>query len=193
MTINLSLTFPVDFLWGVATAAHQVEGGDPPNNWTTWEQTPGHIFQDQRAGKACDWWGGRYEEDFDRAAELNLNALRLSVEWSRIEPTRGKFNSAALDHYNRVIAALRQRGMEPMVTLHHFTDPQWIVDLGGWTNPETVRRYERFARLIMDELGHGVRMWCTINEPMVYATQGYLIGQFPPGQRNLKRAYHVAE
>jgi beta-glucosidase len=131
MTINFSLMFPAGFLWGAATSAHQVEGGDPPNNWTAWEQTPGHIFQDQKAGKACDWWGGRYIEDFDRAADMHHNAHRLSIEWSRIEPERGKFSSAAIEHYNRMIAALRERHMEPLVTLQHFTNPQWIENIGG--------------------------------------------------------------
>lgn len=191
--VDFTLTFPAGFLWGAATAAHQVEGGSPPNDWTAWEAVPGHIFQDQRAGRACDWWGGRYTEDFDRAAEMNHNAHRLSVEWSRIEPERGKFDGATLDYYNDMVAALRARGMEPLVTLHHFTSPQWITHIGGWTNAETIRRYERFVRLMVDELGHSVTMWCTINEPMVYATQGYLSGRFPPGERSLKRAYLVAE
>ncbi len=191
--IDFTLAFPAGFLWGAATSAHQVEGGSPPNNWTAWENSPGHIYQDQQAGQACDWWGGRYVEDFDRAADLHHNAHRLSVEWSRIEPERGKFDGAALDHYNRMVAALRERGMEPLVTLHHFTNPLWVEEMGGWTNIETVRRFERFARLIVDELGHSVSMWCTINEPMVYATQGYLLGSFPPGERNLKRTYQVAE
>jgi len=193
MALDFTLTFPAGFWWGAATAAHQVEGGDLPNNWTAWQETLGRIYRDQRVGKACDWWGGRYREDLDRAADLHHNAHRLSVEWSRIEPERGRFNGAALDFYNQVIAAVRERGMEPMVTLHHFTDPQWITALGGWTNPETIRRFERFARLVVDELGHSVTTWCTINEPMVYATQGYLLGRFPPGERNIRRAYLVAE
>ena len=191
--VDFTLAFPAGFLWGAATSAYQVEGGSPPNNWTAWESELGRIYRDQRAGRACDWWGGRYVGDFDRAADLHHNAHRLSVEWSRIEPERGKFDGEALDQYNEMIAALRERGLEPMVTLHHFTNPLWVEEMGGWTNIETVRRFERFARLMVDELGHSVSMWCTINEPMVYAMQGYLLGRFPPGQRNLKRAYLVAE
>jgi beta-glucosidase len=190
--LDFTLAFPAGFLWGAATSAYQVEGGSQPNNWTAWESELGRIFRDQRAGRACDWWSGRYVDDFDRAADLHHNAHRLSVEWSRVEPERGKFDGEALDHYNAVIAALRERGLEPMVTLHHFTNPLWVEEMGGWTNGETVRRFERFARLMVDELGHDVSLWCTINEPVIYATQGYLLGRFPPGQRNLKRAYQVA-
>jgi beta-glucosidase len=191
--VDFELTFPAGFLWGAATSAHQVEGGTPRNNWAAWETQPGRIFQDQTAGLACDWWGGRYVEDFDRAAEMNHNAHRFSIEWSRIEPERGKFDGAAIDHYAAMLGALRERNMEPMVTLHHFTNPQWIEDLGGWTNLETARRFARFVRLAVKEFGHAVRLWCTINEPMVYATQSYLFGHFPPGQKNLRRAMLVAE
>lgn len=193
MTVDFSLNFPAGFLWGAATAAHQVEGHNTNNNWSAWEQTPGHIYQDQTAGIACDWWQGHYVEDFDRAAALHHNAHRFSVEWSRIEPERGKFSNKAIQFYAGMIEALRARGMEPLVTLHHFTDPLWIDQIGGWTNPETVRRYERFVRLIVEELGSTVKMWCTINEPMVYATQGYLLGHFPPGKKNLGLTYRVAE
>lgn len=191
--VDFALTFPAGFLWGAATAAHQVEGSHTNNQWAVWETTPGHIYQDQKAGLACDWWNGRYVEDFDRAAEMHHNAHRFSIEWSRIEPERGKFDNAAIEHYAQMIEALRARGMEPLVTLHHFTDPLWIDKIGGWTNPETVRRYERFVRLVVEELGSGVKMWCTINEPMVYATQGYLLGRFPPGRTNPGQTYKVAE
>lgn len=192
--VDLSLVFPTGFLWGTATAAFQVEGGSAPNNWTAWEASgPGHVYQDQPSGLACDWWGGRYVEDFDRAAAMHNNAHRFSIEWSRIEPERGKFDGAAIDHYAAMIDALRQRGMEPLITLHHFTNPLWVEQMGGWTNEETVRRFARFVRLVVDELGDGIRMWCTINEPMVYATQGYLLGRFPPGKHSLGQTFHVAE
>lgn len=191
--VDFALTFPAGFLWGTATSAYQVEGGNTNNNWYAWEQELGRIFEDQRAGPACDWWGGRYVEDFDRAAALHQNAHRFSVEWSRVEPERGKFSSTALDHYAAMIEALRARHMEPMVTLHHFTEPLWIAQTGGWLNPETARRFERFVRLVVEELGAGVRLWCTINEPQVYASLGYLIGRFPPGHRSLGQMQRVLE
>ncbi|GIV82015.1 MAG: hypothetical protein KatS3mg051_1369 [Anaerolineae bacterium] len=152
------------------------------NNWAAWEQQPGRIFQGQRAGRACDWWRGRYAEDFDRAAALHQNAHRFSVEWSRIEPERGKIDRSALRFYAEMIAALRARHMEPLLTLHHFTNPLWIEEDGGWLNPQTVRRFAHFVRVVAEELGADVTLWCTVNEPMVYATQGYLFGRFPPGE-----------
>ncbi len=191
--VDFTLTFPPGFMWGTATSAHQVEGGNTNNNWAAWEQQPGRIYQNQRAGRACDWWRGRYAEDFDRAAALHQNAHRFSVEWSRIEPERGKIDRAALRFYAKMISALRARHMEPLVTLHHFTNPLWIEENGGWLNPQTVQRFAHFVRVVAEELGADVTLWCTINEPLVYATQGYLFGRFPPGERHLGRALRVAE
>ena len=191
--VDLTLTFPPGFLWGAATSAHQVEGGTPPNNWSAWEKTPGHTYHNQQAGQACDWWGGRYSEDFDRAAEMRHNAHRLSVEWSRIEPERGKFDLTAIEHYATMLHALRERGMEPMVTLHHFTNPAWVEEMGGWLNSETVHRFVRFVTVVVEDLGHDVTMWCTINEPMVYTTMGYVTGRFPPGEKNMRSAFLATE
>ncbi|MEB2288243.1 MAG: family 1 glycosylhydrolase [Anaerolineae bacterium] len=191
--IDFTLTFPAGFLWGATTAAHQVEGGSAPNTWTAWEQRSGRIHQDGRASLACDWWGGRYAEDFDRAAALQHNAHRFSVEWSRIEPERGRFDGAAIAHYADMIAALRARHMEPLLTLHHFTDPLWVAEQGGWLNPDTAHRFARFAQILAEDLGGGVTMWCTINAPLEYAMQGYWLGRFPPGERSLSRALDVAE
>ncbi len=191
--VDFSLTFPPGFLWGAATAAHQVEGGNENNNWAAWEQQPGRIHEGHTAGRACDWWGGRYVEDFDRAAAMHHNAHRFSVEWSRIEPQPGEINEDALDHYAQMIAALRERGMEPLVTLHHFTNPLWIEERGGWANPDIVQYFEEFVRIVIEALGDRVTMWGTINEPMVYATQSYLLGRFPPGKTNLRQMFRVAE
>ncbi|MBN1563304.1 MAG: glycoside hydrolase family 1 protein [Anaerolineae bacterium] len=191
--VDFTLTFPPGFLWGAATAAHQVEGGSPPNNWTAWEQTLGHIYREHVAGQACDWWGGRYIEDFDRAVAMHHNAHRFSVEWSRIEPERGQFDLPAIAHYADVLRALRERGMEPVITLHHFTNPLWVEEMGGWLNEETVRRFARFVQVVMEELDQPVTMWCTINEPLVYATNGYLVGRFPPGDKNLRNTFLVIE
>ncbi len=191
--VDFTLTFPPGFLWGAATAAHQVEGQNDNNNWAAWERTPGHIYQDQTAGRACDWWDGRYVEDFDYAAAMHHNAHRLSIEWSRIEPQPGEFDDAALAFYADMIAALRERGMEPLVTLHHFTDPLWIADSGGWANPATIERFAEFVRVAVEALGDRVTLWCTINEPLIVATQGYLLGRFPPGKHNLRQTFRVVE
>ena len=172
--------FPHDFRWGVATAAHQVEGNNANNDWWAWEQQPGHIAQGDTSGLACNWWEDA-EADFARAAALGTNALRLSVEWSRVEPAPGIFDEGALGRYVEMVEALRQRGIEPMVTLHHFTTPRWLAEQGGWERPETVARFARFVVRVVEALGPTCDLWCTINEPNVYAYQGYLAAAWSPG------------
>jgi beta-glucosidase len=172
--------FPDGFLWGTATAAHQVEGGNTNNQWWAWEQQPGRIWHDDRSGDACGWWQGA-EADFDRMAALGLNAHRLSVEWSRIEPADGVWDVCAIKRYREMLEGLKRRGITPMVTLHHFTDPLWLAERGGWLSPETPARFARFAAHVVSELGDLCQLWCTINEPIVYATFGYLLGVWPPG------------
>jgi beta-glucosidase len=183
---------PDGFLWGVATSAHQNEGGNYNNQWAIWEQGAGHIYAGQRAGQATDWWNlETAAADFDRAADLGLNSLRLSVEWSRIEPEEGRFDAAALRHYAAMLGLLRARGLEPMVSLHHFTDPLWLAQQGGWENPQTPTRFVRFVERVIETLGDQATLWCTINEPNVYAYQGYLDGYFPPGVKSLLRMTRV--
>lgn len=192
--LDFSLTFPPGFLWGTATAAHQVEGHSAPSNWTAWEGSPDHVYEGQASGAACDWWeGGRYEEDFERAAALHTNAHRLSLAWERIEPQPGRYDEAALQRYAEMLAALRARGLEPFVTLHHFTHPLWLEEQGGWANPAAVGHFADYARVVAEALGDRVSMWCTLNEPLVFATQGYLLGRFPPGKRRLRLTFRVAE
>ncbi|MBN1680512.1 MAG: glycoside hydrolase family 1 protein [Anaerolineae bacterium] len=189
--VDFTMQFPAGFLWGTATSAHQVEGGNTNNNWSAWEKNAGHVFQGQKSGQACDWWNGRYTEDFDRAVAMHNNAHRLSVEWSRIEPEPGRFDDAALEHYVRVIDALRERNLEPMVTLHHFTNPLWLQDKGGWLNPDAVQHFEGFVRRVVEALGDRVTLWCTINEPMVFVQAGYIMGRFPPGKHSMGAARRV--
>jgi len=182
--------FPADFKWGVATAAHQVEGSNIHNDWWAWEQTDGHIKEGHTSGLACNWWENA-EADFDRAAEMGLNTLRLSVEWSRVEPRPGVFDDSALERYSQMLQGLRERHIEPMITLHHFTNPRWLAEQGGWETPETVALFTRFVRRVVEALGQHCDLWCTINEPNVYGTLGYLEGVFPPGQSDLKTAMRV--
>ncbi len=182
--------FPENFLWGTATAAHQVEGGNHANDWWAWEQVPGHIKNGDRSDPACEHYA-RYASDFDLLRSLHQNAHRLSLEWSRIEPAPGEFSSTALAHYRGVLQALRDRGMEPLVTLHHFTNPTWIAQTGGWDAPETAEYFARFAQRVTDELGTLARLWITINEPTVIAYQGYIKGEWPPGKRDLGAAARV--
>lgn len=172
------LRFPEGFLWGAATAAHQNEGMNVHNDFWAWEQAGNHTADGTVSGQAADWWN-RAEEDFDRAAELGLNTLRLSVEWSRIEPAPGKWNVAALGRYREMLQALRQRGIRPMVTLHHFTNPRWLSDRGGWLRPEVVPAFARYAAHVAEALGDLCDSWCTLNEPAVYAAFAYILGRWP--------------
>jgi beta-glucosidase len=185
------LTFPPGFLWGTATSAHQVEGQNSNNQWWDWEQQPGRIWHSDRSGEACGWWRDP-EPDFDRVAALGQNAHRLSIEWSRIEPREGVFDDAALDRYRAMLLSLRRRGITPMITLHHFTNPRWLETQGGWLHPATPQLFARFAARAVAVLGDLCELWCTINEPMVYVTQGYLLGIWPPGRRDIVGAIRAA-
>ena len=179
--------FPQGFLWGTATAAHQVEGDNRNNDWWTFEQQPGAIWKGDRSGLACNWWHSA-EDDFDLMAQMGHNTHRLSVEWSRIEPEEGVFDPRAIARYREMLLALRQRDIEPMVTLFHFSSPLWLARQGGWHNPAAVDHFRRFVRRTVGELGDLARLWCTINEPNVYAALGYLFGEHAPGCKSL-RAY----
>ena len=183
--------FPKGFLWGTATASHQVEGNNTNNNWWKWEQD-GHT--NGTSGLAADWWGGRWREDFDRAAEAGQNAHRFSVEWSRIQPTPDTWDEEAIEKYRAMLRGLRERGIMPMVALHHFTDPLWLTERGGWENNESVALFEKFTRKIVEALKEYCTLWCTINEPTGYVLNGYVadsVDAFPPGKNNLKLAMRV--
>jgi beta-glucosidase len=174
--------FPPGFVWGTATAAHQVEGGNWNNDWWAWEHAPGSPCQEP-SGDACDHYH-RYAADVDLLAGLGLNAYRFSLEWSRIEPEEGELSTAALEHYRRMAGVCRERGLEPIVTFHHFTTPRWAAARGGWTEPATADRFARFceraARHLRDVIGRA----CTLNEPNILAAFGYRWGLFPPGVRD---------
>ena len=157
--------FPEGFLWGSATASHQVEGNQKNNNWSAWEQEPGRIINEDKAGLACDWWGGRWKEDFDRAAAAGQNAHRMSLEWSRIQPEPDRWNENALDYYRDMVRGLVERKMTPLITLHHFSDPLWLVEMGAWENDETPQLFARYVRKVVEALKEYVNIWTTINEP----------------------------
>ena len=177
--------FPERFLWGTATAAHQVEGGNWNSDWWAWEHDPASSCIEP-SGDACDHFH-RYREDIQLLAELGFNTYRFSLEWSRIEPENGEFSIAALDHYARMIAACREAELEPVVTLHHFTTPRWVAARGGWANAETAKLFGRYVERVMAQIGDQIGLVCTINEPNVVATMGYLVGLFPPGERDFSR------
>lgn len=177
--------FPPGFKWGVATAAHQVEGNNTNNQWWAWEQQEGRIKQGHTSGRACDWWENA-EADFDRAAAMGLNAMRLSIEWSRVEPEPGRFDTTALERYREMVRGLQLRGLEPMVTLHHFSNPLWLENQGAWINEGTIAYFTRYVERVVRALSDQVTLWCTINEPNVYASMSYLLGLFPPGKQDFK-------
>ena len=167
-----------DFLWGAGTAAYQVEG-NIRNDWEEWGAA--HPAQEP-AREAADHFQ-RYEEDLEIMRGLGLNAYRFSVEWSRVEPEEGQVCQEALDHYAGVVGAARKRGIEPIVTLWHFTLPLWLAESGGWEHPDAVRYYVRFVGWVAQALGSQVRYWLTLNEPEIYLTHAYVLGDYPPGQR----------
>lgn len=169
------LRFPNNFLWGAATSSYQVEGGNDNTDWWAWEKTAGK----ENSGDACRHYQ-LYEQDFDLARGLGHNAHRLSVEWARVEPREGEFSQEAIDHYAAVIRALRARGIEPVVTLHHFTNPLWFARSGAWENRRSVERFFRYCEVIVRALAPEVRWWVTINEPSIYASHSYIFGAWPP-------------
>jgi len=187
---NFSFEFPSTFLWGTATSSHQVEGGQTNNDWWAIEQVGGYIHEDQRSGDACDWWRNA-EADFDRMAATHHNTHRLSIEWSRVQPQPDTWSDDAIQRYRNMLEMLRERGIEPMVTLHHFTNPLWMAVLGGWENKNSPKWFEAYVRKVVTELSDLVDLWCTINEPMVLLGQGYLIGRWPPNKNSILALYRA--
>ncbi|MEA1937299.1 MAG: glycoside hydrolase family 1 protein [Patescibacteria group bacterium] len=175
-----NLKFPKNFLWGAAVSSYQVEGGIENCDWS----------KNFPAGRACDYYN-QYEKYFDLAKELNQNIHRFSLEWSRIEPEEGKFNRKEIEHYRKILLALRARNIKAMVTLWHFTSPIWFAEKGGWQNRRSAEYFENYARFIVKELGDLVDFWVTINEPMIYLSQAYIIGRFPPRKKNILLALIV--
>jgi beta-glucosidase len=159
----VSGSFPPGFLWGSATAAHQVEGGNVNNDSWLLEHAPGTHYAEV-SGDACDHYH-RYRDDIALLARLGLGAYRLSLEWSRIEPANGEFSRAALDHYRRVLATCHEHAITPVLTFHHFTSPLWIAAAGGWGTVRTAERFARFCEHAMRHLGDLVPYACTLNEP----------------------------
>jgi len=165
-----------------------VEGGNLYNDWWAAEQAGTVPHQ---SGDACDHYD-RYLADFDLARRWGHTAHRFSIEWSRIEPRRGEMDADALEHYRGVLQALRDRGIEPLVTLHHFTNPIWFAERGGWERRDSVSLYLRYVDRVVRELGGHVRYWLTINEPTVYVKRAFVAGSWPPhGRRAFRRGWRV--
>ncbi|NCZ90988.1 MAG: glycoside hydrolase family 1 protein, partial [Actinobacteria bacterium] len=143
MASQKSKAFPKGFTWGTATAAHQVEGNNWNNDWWDWEHTPGSPCVEP-SGDTCDHFN-RYPQDIAMLKSWGFGTYRFSVEWSRIEPEDGEFSQASIDHYKKMVQCCRDNGITPIVTLHHFTTPRWVVAEGGWHTASTVDRFLRFA------------------------------------------------
>jgi beta-glucosidase len=174
-----TITFPEGFLWGAATAAHQIEGGNVNNDWWAWEHDPASGCAES-SGDACDSFH-RWPDDLDLVRAMGLGAYRFSIEWSRVEPAEGEISLAALDHYRRICAACHERAIAPVVTFHHFTTPLWLARRGGWEAPDAPAAFARFVGRAAAHLGDLIGWACTINEPNVIGVMGYTVGDFPPG------------
>lgn len=175
------LAFPSNFKWCVATAAHQIEGGNDNNDWWEWEHlVPSRIKNAEKSGLAIDHWN-RLSEDTKLLNDLGVQQYRFSIEWSRIEPVEGVFNLEAIEHYKTELNELKKYAITPMVTLHHFTSPLWFTKLGGWSNDESPKMFLKFVQFVNQQLGTKVDQWITFNEPMVMIGGGYVTGVFPPG------------
>jgi beta-glucosidase len=207
------LKFPYGFLWGAATSAHQVEGGTK-NDWSEWEKNNAkrlaeeaknkwqdwqqkkfpEMFESENyiSGRACDHYN-RYEEDFDIAKSLGHNAHRFSIEWSKIEPEEGKFDEREIEHYRKVIRAIKDRGMEPFMTLWHWTLPLWLEKKGGCGNKKFPQYFSKYAKYVSGKLGKEVKFWITLNEPTSVIASSYITGVWPPQKRNFWTAWKLYE
>ncbi len=166
------MRFPDGFLWGAATAAHQIEGGNVNNDWWAREHASDSICAEV-SGDACDSYH-RYGEDIAILARLGLSSYRFSLEWSRLEPEDGEFSNANRDHYRRMIDACLEAEIVPNVTINHFTIPRWLDQRGGWRSPEVVDRFARFTEFVQPILERDLPYVCTINEPNITACMANL-------------------
>ncbi len=181
------LTFPPSFLFGTATSATQIEGRCDTSDWSRFARQPGRIKHGDTPDIACDSFR-RWREDVALQRELGMGAYRMSIEWARIEPNEGDIDHAALDEYRSMLGGLRDAGIEPMVTLHHFTLPTWLADRGGLLVDGFADRFVRFSKVALDALGDLCHLWVTINEPNILAAHAYLLGIWPPAMKSARLA-----
>lgn len=182
----MEIKFPKDFLWGTSTSAHQVEGNNRNNQWWQWEWQREDLT---KSGIACDHYN-RWKEDFNLMTELGYKAHRFSIEWSRIEPKKQQFNKEAIEHYKQIIEHLKRKNIKPIVMLHHYTNPIWFMDEGGWVKKKNIEYFVQFVDCVTKEFD--VDYWLTIDEPMVYAFHSYLTDEWPPVGKDIKKAFKVA-
>lgn len=165
---------------GVATAATQIEGGRADTNWHHWAARPGRIEDGSTPERAADHWN-RVGQDTALLGELGVRHYRMGLEWARIEPSAGRFDKTAIDHYRAELTALRAAGISPLVTLHHFNNPWWFEVAGGWEQRHALTVFQRYVDHVLTNLGDLVDDWVTLNEPNIYAVKGWVDGDWPPG------------
>ncbi len=187
-------SFPNNFLWGAATASHQVEG-NCSNNWSEWEKSEPRLLELEKSGHMQKYGrenfiSGRgadhythYKEDFALAKSLGHNATRISIEWSRIEPKKGVFDEMEIAHYQDLIKTLHELNITPFVTLFHWTLPLWLASEGGFESPHIAKYFSRYTQKITEALPN-VKFWITLNEPEIYSSNSYLKAIWPPQKRN---------
>lgn len=195
-----TLTFPKNFIWGVATSAYQIEGawkedGRGPSIWDTFSHTPGKVVHNENGDIAADHYH-RWKEDIALLSEMGIKAYRFSTAWPRILPDgTGKVNKKGLDFYDRIVDELLKRKIEPYVCLFHWDLPQALQDKGGWPNRDTTGHFAEYARVVADRLGDRVNVWFTHNEPWVAAFVGHFLGDHAPGKKDIgaavKSLHHI--
>jgi len=186
-----NIKFPKGFLFGSSTAAHQIEGGDNNCDWTHWEKKPDKIVDNSSAQIAADSWNN-WKEDIELLKHTNQNAYRFSIDWSRIEPEKGKIDHKAIDHYRQILLTLKKENIKSMVTLFHFVLPSWASDQNGFLNNKIIEDYVKYVELVGEKLGDLVDLWVTINEPQTYALWGYVKGIWCPGRKNIFLFFKIA-
>ncbi|HAZ29585.1 TPA: glycoside hydrolase family 1 protein [candidate division WWE3 bacterium] len=181
--------FPADFVWGTATSAFQTEGNNTKSDWWAWENSTDSQETKplDKSGAASDSYDN-YEVDLDLCKELNTSAVRLGIEWARIQPEPNRFDTKEIEHYRAVLRAAKARNLKTFVTLYHFTIPTWFAQKGGWLNLQAPMLFAEYARACVLEFKDLIDVYITINEPQVYALMAYTVGTWPPNQRNLLKA-----
>ncbi len=205
--------FPKDFLWGASTSSYQVEGGNR-NQWSEWEMAnadklasnakktmdwlPNWDEIEQDATKPSNYMAGKgvdhyhkYEEDFEIVKKLHLNAFRFGIEWSRLEPKEGEWDEKEVEHYRIYIRSLKAKGITPVLNIRHWTHPIWFEKKGAWLKKENNKYFLRFVQKIADEYVNELEYVLTVNEPNVYTSMSFLIGRWPPQNKNTLSALRV--
>ncbi len=179
---SAQFVFPKGFLWGTSLSAYQTEGDNSNCNWSDWQKEPGKIQNGDQIGNGCSWKKGKWQEDLDRAEKMNQNCIRISFEWSSIQPQPDKWDEERIDFYQDIIHGIIARGMRPIATLHQFTDPNWFTEMGGWKNSDAPAIFAEYAKKMAQSFRLIVKDWITIDSPNLYASNGWFSGNFPPGK-----------